>query len=130
MNKLLSLELDKSSENTSTPLDIERPSVSELRRETMEEKVAKESKQLDERVLERRQRRQERLRESLLGGGALIIPMLIMTLHKTLLTTLLTASLAIMAVGIALALLWEVSNLKLLAHGISIFKRSLLVIIY
>lgn len=44
-----------------------------------------------------------RVRMALFGGVAVVVPMLIMTLHRTLLTTLLTTSLFVLAVGLILA---------------------------
>lgn len=44
-----------------------------------------------------------RLRMALFGGVVVVAPMLIMTLHRTVLTTLLTTSLFVLAVGLVLA---------------------------
>lgn len=44
-----------------------------------------------------------RLSMALFGGAALIAPLLIMTLHPTRLTSLLTTSVFVLAVGVALA---------------------------
>jgi hypothetical protein len=45
----------------------------------------------------------ERLKISLFGGFALVVPMLIMTLHSTLLAVLLTTSVFVFAVAVTLA---------------------------
>jgi hypothetical protein len=49
-----------------------------------------------------------RLSMALFGGAALIAPMLIMTLHPTRLTSLLTTSVFVLAVGVALA--WRMKD--------------------
>ena len=49
-----------------------------------------------------------RIRMALFGGVVVVAPMLIMTLHRTLLTTLLTTSLFVLAVGLVLA--WSMDS--------------------
>jgi uncharacterized membrane protein YqjE len=51
-----------------------------------------------------------RLSMALIGGLALIAPMLIMTLHNTRLTTLLTTSLFV--IGVAVGLAWKMKDAK------------------
>lgn len=51
-----------------------------------------------------------RLAMALIGGFALIVPMLIMTLHDTRLTTLLTTSVFVFAVAVGLA--WKMEDAK------------------
>ena len=49
-----------------------------------------------------------RVKMALFGGLVVVAPMLIMTLHRTLLTTLLTTSLFVLAVGLVLA--WSMDS--------------------
>ena len=49
-----------------------------------------------------------RIKMALFGGVVVVAPMLIMTLHRTLLTTLLTTSLFVLAVGLVLA--WSMED--------------------
>ena len=49
-----------------------------------------------------------RIKMALFGGVVVVAPMLIMTLHRTLLTTLLTTSLFVLAVGLILA--WSMED--------------------
>jgi hypothetical protein len=51
-----------------------------------------------------------RLAMALFGGAALIAPMLIMTLHQSKLTSLLTTSLFV--VGVAVVLAWQLKDAK------------------
>ena len=59
-----------------------------------------------------RQRKTEallnRIKMALFGGVVVVAPMLIMTLHRTLLTTLLTTSVFVLAVALVLA--WSMDN--------------------
>ncbi|KAH8786454.1 hypothetical protein F5882DRAFT_439140 [Hyaloscypha sp. PMI_1271] len=54
----------------------------------------------------------QRLETSLLGGFAVVVPMLIMTLHPTLLTALLTTSLFVFAVAILIAVTMKTAEPK------------------
>lgn len=49
-----------------------------------------------------------RIRMALFGGVVVVVPMLIMSLHRTLLTTLLTTSLFVLALGLVLA--WSMDS--------------------
>ena len=49
-----------------------------------------------------------RIKMALFGGVVVVVPMLIMALHRTLLTTLLTTSLFVLAVGLVLA--WSMDS--------------------
>ena len=51
-----------------------------------------------------------RIRIALFGGVVVVVPMYIMTLHRTLLTTLLTTSLFVLAIG--LVLVWSMDSAK------------------
>lgn len=54
----------------------------------------------------------QRLETSLLGGFAVVVPMLIMTLHPTLLTALLTTSIFVFAVAVIIAITMKTAEPK------------------
>jgi len=54
----------------------------------------------------------ERLKISLFGGFTLVVPMLIMTLHSTLLAVLLTTSVFVFAVAVILAFQMKSADFK------------------
>jgi len=54
----------------------------------------------------------QRLKTSLFGGFVLVVPMLIMTLHPTLLTALLTTSGFVFAVAVVIAVLMDTAEPK------------------
>lgn len=68
-----------------------------------EEERSNKSRDDRRQVREERQKLLSRLSMAVLGGLAVIVPIVIMTLHPTLLTVLLTTSLFVLAVGVVLA---------------------------
>ena len=70
-----------------------------------------------------------RLRMAVFGGLALIVPMLIMRLHPTLLTQLLTASLFILAFGLALAIVMDKTDEMYIASATAAYAAVLVVFV-
>ena len=70
-----------------------------------------------------------RIRMALFGGVVVVAPMLIMTLHPTLLTTLLTTSLFVLAVGLVLAWSMEDGQLKDILTATAAYAAILVVFV-
>jgi hypothetical protein len=79
------------------------------------EKTAVEKAQIDKekaQVKREKKRFWSNLKMAVFGGSALIVPMLIMTLHQTKLTSLLTTSLFVLAVAAILAVVMKTAEPK------------------
>ena len=70
-----------------------------------------------------------RLKMAIFGGLALIVPMLIMRLHSTLLTELLTASLFILAFGVVLAIYLKNAEEMYIASATAAYAAVLVVFV-
>lgn len=71
----------------------------------------------------------DRIRMALFGGVVVVAPMLIMTLHRTLLTALLTTSLFVLAVGLVLAWLMDSAEPKDILTATAAYAAILVVFV-
>lgn len=71
----------------------------------------------------------DRIRMALFGGVVVVAPMLVMTLHRTLLTTLLTTSMFVLAVGLVLAWLMDSAEPKDILTATAAYAAILVVFV-
>lgn len=70
-----------------------------------------------------------RIRMALFGGVVVVAPMLIMALHRTLLTTLLTTSLSVLVVGLVLAWIMDTAEPKDILTATAAYAAILVVFV-
>lgn len=70
-----------------------------------------------------------RIRMALFGGVVVVAPMLVMALHRTLLTTLLTTSLVVLVVGLVLAWMMDTAEPKDILTATAAYAAILVVFV-